>query len=144
MNQETAVSTLNGLLKGEISAIETYLQAMEKCEGLDFTVLSEIKNEHVEAANKLRELIHTENGDVEHSSGPWGAWVKFIEGSAKLFGVKPALMALREGEGHGVEVYEDALEDPALEIEVKHIIRANLLPACARHIGTLDRLIAGD
>src|SRR5437879_6012987 len=95
--------SLNSLLRGELSATETYQQAMAKM-GNDRGVidLRELHADHREAANALREHIHQHGGKPEQGSGVWGAFAKAVEGSAKLFGNAAALKALKEGEKLGL------------------------------------------
>lgn len=138
----TKVDTLNELLRGEISAVETYQQAMDKI-GNDpgAAELRQIHDEHRSAANALRLHIRDHNGTPDHGSGAWGAWAKAVTGVAKLFGNTAALKALKEGEEHGIKSYETALEDKELPEECKTLIRT-LLPQTRAHLPVLDRLLA--
>jgi len=104
--------TLNCLLRGEISATETYNQALEKFAGQPQEgELRGIRDEHRTAANTLRQHVHTHGGDPSTDSGWWGAWAKLVEGTAKAFGHTAALKALKEGEEHGLKEYREALID---------------------------------
>ena len=138
-----AVGTLNSLLRGEISAVETYQQAMAKVgqhEG--GRELGKIHQEHIDAANILRKHVHDHGGKPDQGSGAWGAFAKAVEGTAKLFGNTAALKALKEGEEQGVSSYENALEDDDLPQDCKDLIRTSLLPQTRNHILTLDRLMS--
>lgn len=137
------VDTLNELLRGEIAAVETYQQALDKI-GSDpgAEELRLIHDEHRTAANTLRLQIHDHNGAPDHGSGAWGAWAKAVTGVAKLFGNTAALKALKEGEEHGIKSYEKALEDKDLPDDCKELIRT-LLPQTRAHLPILDRLLAG-
>src|SRR5687768_1795922 len=109
----STVDTLNTLLRGEISAIETYQQALAKVTTPPAPAeLRRIHGEHRAAANALRQHVHASGGDPDQGSGAWGAFAKAVEGTAKLFGDTAALKALKEGEEHGANMYEDALLDP--------------------------------
>jgi hypothetical protein len=150
MQMKTAehVHTLNELLRGEIAAVETYQQAMEKI-GSDnapgapgAAELRQLHDEHREAANILRQHIHTHDGSPDHGSGVWGTWAKAVEGVAKLFGNTAAMKALREGEEHGVKSYEKSLGDKDLPEDCKELIRTRLLPQTRAHLGILDRLLS--
>jgi hypothetical protein len=138
------ITWLNKMLRGEISATETYNQALEKVGndpgGAD---LKQIRDEHREAANAWREHIHQQGGKPDQDSGPWGYFAKAVEGSAKLFGNTAALKALKEGEEHGAKLYEDALRDQDVDEESKTWIRSRFLPQTQAHIATLDRLMSG-
>lgn len=138
-----AVHTLNSLLRGELSATETYQQALNKLEGTQgYDELKRIHREHREAANTLRQEVHKVGGKPDQGSGAWGAFAKTIEGTAKTFGTDAALKALKEGEEHGLKEYEAALKN-GLPPECKILIESKLLPQTRQHIPTLDRLMAG-
>src|SRR5262245_52104185 len=96
--------TLNNLLRGELSAVETYRQALGKVGNEpDAAELRLIASEHREAADMLRRHILSRGGDPPYSAGAWGAWAKAVEGTAKLFGNAAAIKVLKEGEEHGVK-----------------------------------------
>jgi uncharacterized protein (TIGR02284 family) len=139
----STIDTLNSLLRGEISATETYQQALQKV-GADqgAAELRRIHAEHREAANTLRQHVHQHGGRPDQGSGAWGAFAKAVEGMAKIFGNTAALKALKEGEEHGVHAYEDALGDESLPDDCRQLIRGTLLPQTREHINTLDRLMA--
>src|SRR5206468_3898259 len=104
---------LNRLIRGELSAIETYRQALDKMKDApEATDLHALMVEHRTAAQMLREHVKERGGNPADSSGAWGAWAKLVEGTAQLFGAAPALKALKEGEEHGAKSYEQFLEDP--------------------------------
>src|SRR5436305_622331 len=95
----TSTDTLNSLLRGELSATETYQQALAKV-GTEpgAAELRQIHDEHREAANTLRIHVHQHDGKPDQGSGAWGAFAKAVEGTAKVFGNTAALKALKEGE----------------------------------------------
>lgn len=138
------IDTLNSLLRGELSATETYQQALAKLgdtKGAD--ELRRIHTEHREAANTLRKHVHHHGGKPDQSSGLWGAFAKLVEGTAKVFGNDAALKALKEGEEQGIKDYEKALEERGLEADCKGLIATKLLPQAREHFPVLDRLMAG-
>ena len=85
-----AVRQLNSLLRGEISAAETYRMAIEKVADSDNTthggLLREIQEEHGRAAQGIRDRIRELGGEASDSSGAWGAWAKTVQGTMNLFG----------------------------------------------------------
>ncbi len=138
----TATDTVNSLLRGEISATETYDQAMEKFAGQsEEGELRRLRDAHRETANTLRKHVHTHGDQPSTSSGLWGSWAKCVEGTAKLFGKTAALKALKEGEEHGIKQYRSALDDKDLPADCKTLIRTKLLPEAEGHIPTVDRLM---
>ena len=132
------VDRLNKLVRGELSAVEMYRQAIEK-EGAPATELADIKADHQDALEKLRARVVALSGTPATDSGPWGDFAKAIEGSAKVFGNNAAISALKSGEKHGVTAYEDALGDSALDGTSKDLIRNTLLPRQKGHEARLDR-----
>lgn len=139
----TATDTLNSLLRGEISATETYNQALEKFAGQpEEAEVRRLRDEHRTTANTLRQHVHKHADEPATGSGLWGSWAKFIEGTAKIFGKTAALKALKEGEEHGIEQYKDASNDNDLAADCKNLIRSQLLPQAQAHIPVLDRLMS--
>jgi len=56
-----------------------------------------------------------------------------------LLGESPALTILQQGEQHGINEYEQALDDDDLSESVKDLIRDTLLPAQREHLVILER-----
>lgn len=137
---DTITSTCNALLRGELSAIETYNQAIEKfADTSGNSILESIRDDHETSANSLRDLIDECDEEPITSSGPWGVFASAVEGVAALFGESPALVILQHGEIHGIAEYEKALEDDELDESVKWLIRDELLPALRDHLIELER-----
>jgi uncharacterized protein (TIGR02284 family) len=137
-----AVDQINSLLRGEISAVETYNLAIEKVgedHVSDATLLRAIAQEHGEHAQHLRDEIRRLGGEADDSSGAWGVYAKTIEAAAKLFGDASALKALKEGEEHGLKDYREALDD--LDESTRRLVAEVLIPAQQRHITTLDAMM---
>ena len=137
---DTNTEICNSLLRGELSAIETYTQAIDKF--ADHQVGSpqiRIRSEHEAAAASLREIIGEGGEKPATGSGPWGAFATAVEGAATLFGESPALAILQQGEEHGVSEYEDALADDDLDEPAMRLIRDKLLPAQRSHIAALKQ-----
>lgn len=137
-------STLNSLLRGEMSALETYGQALQKLKDDNApgaAELQQLRKDHRDAAAALQSHVAGHGDEPSRDSGPWGTFAKAVEGTAKLFGNTAALKALKEGEEHGVKEYEDALKDEHLAGEVRGLVRDTLLPRQRRHVTTIDRLM---
>ena len=140
---DKTVDQLNSLLRGEISAVETYQQAIEKVgdeHASDATALRAIAQEHGADAQALREAIEQLGAEADDSSGAWGAWAKTVEGVSKLCGDASALKALKEGEEHGLKDYEEAIDD--VDTVSRTLIVNRLIPNQKRHIATLGGMIA--
>jgi len=138
---EKGTDRLNSLLRGELSAVETYQQALDKfAKDPAAADLRRLQAEHREAVTFLQQHVRQHGGKPDESSGAWGTFVKAVEGAAKLFGNKAALKALKEGEEQGISDYEKALGDENLQADCKEVIRSRLLPQTRAHIPVVDRL----
>ena len=141
-----AVRQLNSLLRGEISAVETYKMALDNNGNSDqaamdrVSMLREIQSEHGQAAQLLRERIRGLGGEASDSSGAWGAWAQTVQGTANLFGDSAALKSLKEGEEHGLKDYQEALDD--VDSASRELIQTQLIPNQERHIALLNQLMS--
>ena len=122
----TSVDALNTLLRGELSAVETYGQVLEKFGSDAPTELIKCQRSHDARTSKLRNRIAELGGVPASGSGTWGAFAKLFEGGAALFGRKSALAALEEGEDHGLADYREKVKD--LDLESRHLVEVELLP----------------
>ncbi|MGZ8181690.1 MAG: DUF2383 domain-containing protein [Methylobacter sp.] len=142
------VETLNTFLKDELSATETYQQAMDKLQedaGLgESEDLRPIYEDHKEAVSSLQALISRLGGPPCEDSGVWGTWAKIVQGSANLLGKETALKSLQSGEKSGADAYEEALQETELPSDIRSLIQTKLLPAQQAHILTLDRLLGAE
>lgn len=137
-----SIDQLNSLLRGEISAAETYRMAIDKLADNATSsagLLREIQEEHGRAAQGIRDRIREIGGEASDSSGAWGAWAKVVQGTMNLLGDASSLKALKEGEEHGLKDYEDAVEK--VDATSAQLIQNQLMPAQHRHIDLLDQLI---
>jgi len=137
---ESITDTCNALLRGELSAIETYTQAIEKfAQDAGGSPLESIRADHQKNADSLRKLVGECGEEPATSSGAWGSFATTVEGVATLLGESPALTILQQGEQHGINEYEEALDDDDLSESVKDLIRDTLLPAQREHLVVLER-----
>ncbi len=140
-NQTTTSDALKSLLRGEMSAVETYEKALEKIDGYaGGPQLRQIHADHTQAVSLLRDMLIRYQGETPTSSGPWGAFANTIQAAANLFGDASALKSLKEGEEHGIKSYEAALNDAAVAEDAKAMSRT-LLARCQAHLPVLDALI---
>jgi uncharacterized protein (TIGR02284 family) len=142
-NIQSCVDTCNKLLRGELSAVNTYNQAIEKFSGSRVAdILVELRSEHEQSVRDLREHVSSMGGVPDSDSGPWGTFASAVEGTAKVLGESASLTALIEGEKHGINEYEEALGDPEVMDEAKDSIRDRLLPRLLDHVVVLEDLQA--
>jgi uncharacterized protein (TIGR02284 family) len=137
-NDDT-IATLNSFLRGEISAVETYRQAIEKVEDVGLRgTLEELARSHDDRAVRLRNRIAQLGGEPAQGSGPWGGFAKLFEGGAKLFGIKAAVAALEEGEDHGKRLYRDELDK--LDASTRSFVELEIMPEQQQTHDMMSRL----
>ncbi|MDP2315058.1 MAG: DUF2383 domain-containing protein [Pseudomonadota bacterium] len=134
-----AIDQLNSFLRGEISSVETYRQALDRIQ--DQRVRNELQNllrSHQGRVDLLRQRIIELGGSPSTSSGAWGTFAKLIEGASKTLGVGPALGALKQGEEHGLNDYRRDLGD--LDPQSQELIRSRILPEQERTCQAMTNL----
>jgi len=121
------VEQLNSFLRGEISAVETYRQASKALQASPYgSKIAEGKQSHEQRVAILTEEIRRLGGTPAESSGPWGSFVKLVEGGAAALGEKAAIAALEEGEDHGNADYKRDVAK--LDPGVRAVIEQKVLP----------------
>jgi hypothetical protein len=129
--ENNTIDALNGFLRGEISAVETYRQALEKLTNSPARAeLQTCQRSHEERVDKLRQQIVRLGGQPSRESGPWGAFARLFEGGAKVFGERAAIAALEEGEDHGLRLYRDDIGK--LDAASRALVEMDILPAQER------------
>src|SRR5438874_566539 len=84
---QAPVDTLNLLLRGELSAVETYRQAEEVFpSGPAAGELRRIAGEHALSAEVLRRHVEQHGGQPSASSGVWGTFANLVQRAAKALG----------------------------------------------------------
>lgn len=138
---EHCIDVCNRLLRGERSAVETYNLAIERHpESPARPDLERIRMDHQDSVNRLAQNVRQMGGVPDDDSGAWGMFARGVQSAANLFGAESAVSNLQNGEEHGRNDYEDALEDEDVMPDCKAMIREELLPRVQRHIATLERL----
>lgn len=101
------VNDLNFLLRGELSAIEAYTEALKTVTDENaLPVLEDCLGSHFKRSEKLRYAIEEEGGRPITSGGAWAGLAKLITGGAGAMGDKAMIAALEEGEDIGTNDYE--------------------------------------
>ena len=136
------VAKLNALLRGEISAAETYRNVIDKVatHGGPAAALAAMQAEHGRSCQLLRERITELGGEPADGSGLWGVWAQTIQGTLSLFGGDAGgLRALHEGEEHGLRDYQTALNE--VDDVSAQLIQDRLMPSQEKHLATLATLL---
>ena len=138
---EKCIDVCNSLLRGEVSAVETYEKAIKKFEGeSEVTLLTEMRMSHQQSLQRLHDNVLDMGGTPTTDSGAWGVFANSVQAAAGLFGENAALSALIQGEEHGVKEYEAALDNEDVMAECQDIIRTELLPRTKINLTTLKAL----
>jgi hypothetical protein len=139
------IQSINSLLQNELSAMETYKQALDKFREQtalgDMDFLMSFYEEHKAAVCSLRGKIQQLGGISAQDSGAWGTWAKLVMAGANVLGKQAAIKVLREGELAGSEDYKNALLDHELPSGIRSLIENKLLPTQQRHMRTLNQLL---
>jgi len=136
--------TLNHLLQVEVSAVETYTQAMNRFNDLEvISELQAVRDEHSRAVRALRDQIIQFGATPADSSGAWSTFN--VTGLDTMDAIGPAtvLAVLCQGEEHGVREYEAVLDQNDLHLDHQRLIRTRLLPVCRIHVEKLNALLGG-
>lgn len=141
-----SIDKVEKLLKNELSAAETYHQALEKFEEenqrREIAYLEPIYEEHTEAVSELQEKIQQMGGTPTSDSGLWGSWSEAVMSGAELLGKDAMLNALLAGEKSGLDDYEQAAQDPEIPSEVSALIQAKYVTSQQENIRAINRLLS--
>ena len=141
MANEKSIKHLNSFLRGELSAVETYDQAIEKLRHDEPILTDELRacrESHRQRVDELTRQVRGLGGEPSTSSGMWGGFAKLVEGGAKAFGKKAALSALEEGEDHGRNDYQRDVHN--LEPPLREFIKTKILPEQLKTHDAMSRL----
>jgi uncharacterized protein (TIGR02284 family) len=126
MDRDKVIDQLNSFLRGEISAVETYRQAVSKVTSIAArSEVTDCLRSHEERVMKLSNYIRQLGGTPETSSKVWGAFAKLVQGGANALGERAAIAALEEGEDHGIKDYQADLSD--LDIDSRQFVEMELM-----------------
>ena len=134
------VKQLNSFLRGEISAVETYDQALKKLadEPEMAAPLETCRTSHQRRVELLRSEVQRRGGKPAEGSGVWGGCANLVEGGAKVFGKGAAIAALEEGEDHGRDDYQRDLDD--MSPAARDFVQTQLIPEQLRTHDTISAL----
>ncbi len=134
----TDIETLNSFLRGEISAVETYRQALPHVSDRTREALDECLHDHEARVTELREQVEKLGGTPAEGSGVWGTFAKVVQAGADILGEKTAIQALEEGEDHGLADYQRDADK--IHGDARRFVRMRLLPAQKQTHARMSRL----
>ncbi|HEU4412930.1 MAG TPA: DUF2383 domain-containing protein [Polyangiaceae bacterium] len=127
----SSLAQLNSFLRGELSAVETYYDALRSVSGPDTrAALEDCARSHELRVQCLRDAIARMGGTPARGSGAWGTFAGLVEAGARAFGGRAAVSALARGEDRGLDDYRGNLR--RLDGQGKELVERLLLPAQER------------
>lgn len=136
---EQDIRQLNSFLRGELSAVETYQQCIEKMEDRAFAAeLGSLQDSHRRRAELIRARVRQLGGEPADGSGVWGSFARLAEGTAKIFGASAAVSALEEGEDHGRDDYQRDVHN--LSPAERRFVEMEIIPEQQRTHDALSRI----
>lgn len=133
-SNDTVINNLNSLLRGEISAVETYNQAITHLENEPVADLIANRDCHAKRVALLKSNIAQHGGTPDATSGMWGSLTKLVEQGAAIISAKTVIAALEEGEDRGLAQYRKPGDLDPSSIQLIHTV---LLP---RQLETHERM----
>lgn len=101
------IESMNTLLMGELSAVESYDRALERVQRPKVAeLLTQAKDSHAERVERLRDAITRSGGEPIENPGAWGNFAKMVTSTAAAMGDSAIVAALEEGEDLGSNEYE--------------------------------------
>ena len=141
---KTEPTQLDDLIRGELAALQAYDQALKDVkEPKQREKLQAIRNNHEKAVSKLSKYVASKPELLEDTkdAGPWGTFAKAWTKTRSFTGNEGALKALIDGEEHGIEEYQEALDDDSVPKELKQAIKSDMLPQQKKHKESLNKMI---
>jgi hypothetical protein len=135
---------LNTLLCCELSACDTYSGVLARIGNhWGAATLHQIRVDHREAADWLRDRIRQAGTAPVESPGLWSACASLVD-DAGLVGMATVIAALKQGEQYAINEYEEAMHSEDVDEECREHIQTRLIPNGHRHILELDHMLALD
>lgn len=121
------VAGLSALLAGEISAVESYQQAIQKVKDTELiSTLEQCRNSHAVRIMMLRECLQNLGVIPSESAGVWGWFAQLVEGGATIVSDQAAIATLTAGEYFGLDQYRKTMN--SVDPESWKIIQKEVIP----------------
>ncbi|HEY9787277.1 MAG TPA: DUF2383 domain-containing protein [Candidatus Obscuribacterales bacterium] len=138
---DTEVSTLNILLGGEMSAVDSYDEAIHRVRDAELIpTLVECRESHALRAERLRQRLIDLGAHPKANAGIWGGIAKIAEAGASIVGDRAAIAILAGGEEYGLDQYTTYQQ--RLDSESSKLVEDELLPEQMKTQRTLSVLSA--
>lgn len=137
---QDSADQIGSFCRGELSAVETYRQAMRVTQ--QAWVLTQLRANlasHEERARLLQQRILDLGGQPPETSGPWGAFATAVQGVAAAINERAALAILEEGERHGLADYRADLGK--VDPESIRLLENRIIPQQSQTYDALHRIV---
>lgn len=143
--RDEASASLNKLLNEELSAVETYKQALDNLDSVEneeaAAELRRIEEDHERVVTELRESLRAHGGVPEATPRLWIGLEAVSEIRREAYDVESMLQALKEGEQRGMKEYEDVLQDKDTDPICRQVVRERLIPRQQNHIAAIEQCL---
>lgn len=140
---EACIRTGNRLLRGELSAVQTYEMAIRRHPGVAAAFqLDHIANEHRRSVRLLKVVVREMGGKPVTDSGLRGLFANSVQMAVRFPGARSMVESLRQCEEQRRNDYEEALDAAGVRESFKTLIRIDLLTSVEDHLTGLERLPA--
>lgn len=145
MTETPDIDALNGYLRAEMAAVETYQQAADQLDDEPSLekILGNCRDSHQQRVEWLRSAILALGGEPAKRLGATGKLAKLTERGAASFGTKAAMKALEEGEARGLRHYEEAVAASSSKLstdDLRRFVELRLLPEQRNTHATLTQV----
>jgi len=138
-NAGDVIDTLNGYLRNELSAVETYALASNNVDSLGLPgLLDECRRSHQERVDVLRTRIVELGGEPSTAQGTWGLIPKPLQNELAHIREKVGIAALEEFEYHDLQRYREELAK--LDDAARLLMQTHMLPAQERTYRTIKAI----
>lgn len=138
---EGCIDIGNKMLRGERSAVEAYDEVIDKfSDHPSIKQLEGIRDEHVQSAEDLENLVFKMGGEPDSESGTWGTFVTALQKAVNLLGKDAAIDILIQGEEKGWNDYRSTLDTRDLTPECRNLFETQLFPRIENHLVILTEI----
>lgn len=138
VERATVLETLNALMRGELSAVETYRLAMELLGEKAPEALGVCLHSHDHRATRLAEHIALMGGTPLSGRNVWEAFDNLVHGGAEVITPHACFSVLEAGEDQVLTSYRAALDQ--VDTPGLTLLRGGLLPEQIRTHGLMSSL----
>ncbi len=138
VDREGALETCNSLMRGELTAAETYRQALQRLGVEAPEDLTTCLHSHDQRAALLAEHLTLAGGTPVGGRGLWSAFARLVDMGPELSGPRALYATLEDGEDQALTDYRTALAN--LDGPGLLLLRRELLPEQVRTHGLMSAL----